>query len=124
MLNIENNYSKIKLGNLYSKRDWGHAKDYVEMCWKVLQYKKPDDYVIATGKDHTIREFLDIAFECVDIKDWERFVLQDERYMRPAEVDVLRGDASKAKEVLGWSPKTSFEKMVSNMVSNDIDLLS
>ena len=114
----------ITLGNLDSKRDWGYSPDYVESMWMMLQHDEPDDYVIATGKDHTIREFLDIAFECVDIKDWERFVLQDERYMRPAEVDVLRGDASKAKEVLGWSPKTSFEKMVSNMVSNDIDLLS
>ena len=114
----------ITLGNLDSKRDWGYSPDYVESMWMMLQHDEPDDYVIATGKDHTIREFLDIAFECVDIKDWERFVLQDERYMRPAEVDVLRGDASKAKEVFGWSPKTSFEKMVSNMVSNDIDLLS
>ena len=114
----------ITLGNLDSKRDWGYSPDYVESMWLMLQHDEPDDYVIATGKDHTIREFLDAAFECVDITDWEKYVLQDERYMRPAEVDVLRGDATKAKEVLGWTPKTSFEQMVSNMVGNDIDLLS
>ena len=114
----------ITLGNLDSKRDWGYSPDYVESMWMMLQHDEPEDYVIATGKDHTIREFLDAAFECVDIEDWERFVLQDERYMRPAEVDVLRGDATKAEEVLGWKPKTSFQKMVSNMVGNDIDLLS
>ena len=83
----------ITLGNLDSKRDWGYSPDYVESMWMMLQHDEPEDYVIATGKDHTIREFLDAAFECVDIEDWERFVLQDERYMRPAEVDVLRGDA-------------------------------
>ena len=115
---------ELILGNLNAKRDWGHAKDFVRAMWLMLQQDEPDDYVIATGKDHTIREFLDVAFECVDIEDWERFVLQDERYMRPAEVDVLRGDATKAEEVLGWKPKTSFKQMVSNMVGNDIDLLS
>ena len=114
----------ITLGNLDSKRDWGYSPDYVESMWMMLQQDEPDDYVIATGKDHTIREFLDVAFECVDIEDWERFVLQDERYMRPAEVDVLRGDSTRAKEKLGWTPTTSFEKMIARMVGNDIDLLS
>ena len=114
----------IKLGNLDAKRDWGYSPDYVKSMWMMLQSDQPDDYVIATGKDHTIREFLDIAFNCVDINDWEKYVIQDERFMRPAEVAVLCGDSTKAREVLGWEPETSFKQMVSNMVGNDIDLLS
>ena len=92
--------------------------------WMMLQHDEPDDYVVATGVEHSIRDFLDAAFECVDIEDWERFVIQDERFMRPAEVAVLCGDSTKAREVLGWEPETSFKQMVSNMVGNDIDLLS
>ena len=92
--------------------------------WLMLQQNEPDDYVVATGKDHTIRDFLNAAFDCVDITDWEKYVLQDERYMRPAEVDVLRGDSTKAQSELGWKIRTSFEEMVSRMVANDIDLLS
>jgi len=114
----------ITLGNLDAKRDWGYSPDYVESMWLMLQQDEPDDYVIATGKEHTIREFLDSAFTAVDIEDWERFVLQDERYMRPAEVAVLCGDSTKAKEKLGWTPTTPFEEMVRRMVKNDIKLLS
>jgi len=114
----------ITLGNLDSKRDWGYSPDYVKSMWMMLQQDKPDDYVIATGEDHTIRDFLDIAFRKVQIWDWEKYVLQDERYMRPAEVAVLRGDSTKAEEKLGWTPTTSFEDMVSKMVYSDIKLLS
>ena len=114
----------IKLGNLDAKRDWGYSPDYVKSMWMMLQQDEPDDYVIATGVEHSIRDFLDAAFDAVDVKDWEKYVLQDERYMRPAEVAVLCGDSTKAREKLGWAPETSFEKMVSNMVANDIDLLS
>ena len=114
----------IKLGNLDAKRDWGYSPDYVKSMWMMLQHDEPDDYVVATGVEHSIRDFLDVAFECVDIKDWEKYVIQDERFMRPAEVAVLCGDSTKAREVLGWKPETSFEQMVSNMVGNDIDLLS
>jgi len=114
---------KIILGNLDSKRDWGYAPDYVESMWLMLQQDKPDDYVIATGKAHTIREFLDRAFKHIGIIDWSNYVGEDERYMRPAEVDVLRGDSTKAREVLGWKPKTSFDQMVNKMVSSDIKRL-
>jgi len=114
----------ITLGNLDAKRDWGYSPDYVESMWLMLQQDEPDDYVIATGKEHTIREFLDAAFTAVDITDWEKYVLQDERYMRPAEVAVLCGDSTKAKEKLGWTPTTPFEEMVRRMVKNDIKLLS
>ena len=113
----------IKLGNLDSKRDWGYSPDYVECMWLMLQQDTPDDYVIATGESHSIRDFLDVAFDCVGINDWSNYVVQDERFMRPAEIDVLCGDSTKAREVLGWKPKTSFEDMVSRMVINDIALL-
>ena len=115
--------SHIYLGNLDSKRDWGHAKDYVEAMWMMLQLEKPEDYVIATGEAHSIREFLDIAFNYVGIKDWSSYVKQDPRYFRPAEVDVLRGDYSKAKKDFGWHPKTSFKKLVELMMQNDINIL-
>ena len=114
----------ITLGNLDSKRDWGYAPDYVECMWLMMQQDSPDDYVIATGKAYSIREFLDVAFSCIDIQDWSKYVKHDLRYMRPAEVDVLCGDSSKAREKLGWTPRTSFDQMVSKMVSNDIGLLS
>lgn len=113
----------ITLGNLDAKRDWGYSPDYVQSMWMMLQQSEPDDYVIATGKEHTIREFLDAAFNTVNITNWSKYVLQDERYMRPAEVAVLCGDSTKAKEKLGWSPTTSFEEMVRRMVDNDINLL-
>ena len=114
----------ITLGNLDSRRDWGYSPDYVKSMWMMLQQDKPDDYVIATGEEHTIREFLEIAFKCINIDDWEKYVLQDERYMRPAEVAVLCGDSSKAREGLGWEPETSFEQMIINMITNDIELLT
>ena len=114
----------VTLGNLDAKRDWGYSPDYVESMWMMLQQSDPDDYVIATGKEHTIREFLDAAFTTIDIPDWEKYVLQDERYMRPAEVAVLVGDSTKAREKLGWTPTTPFEEMVRRMVKNDIRLLS
>ena len=114
---------KITLGNLDSYRDWGYAPDYCEAMWLMLQQDTPDDYVIATGETHSIREFLDVAFNNIGERSWERYVGQDPRYMRPAEVDVLRGDSSKAQEELGWKPKTSFEDLVEKMVSNDIKIL-
>jgi GDPmannose 4,6-dehydratase len=113
----------ISLGNLDAKRDWGYSPDYVEAMWLMLQQDKPDDYVIATGETHSIREFLDIAFNEIGITDWSSHVKQDPRFMRPAEVDVLRGNASKAKENLNWECKTSFKKLVSIMVNNDIKKL-
>tara|TARA_R110001592_G_scaffold224781_3_gene480494 strand:+ start:152 stop:1123 length:972 start_codon:yes stop_codon:yes gene_type:complete len=113
----------IALGNLEAERDWGHAKDYVKAMWMMLQRDEPQDYVIATGKTHSIRNFLDIAFNHVGISDWDPYVKQDPRFMRPAEVDVLRGDCSKAKKELGWSPEMDFEKLVKVMVDNDIKLL-
>ena len=114
----------IKLGNLDSKRDWGYSPDYMEAAWLMMQQDKPEDYVIATGESHSIRDFLDVAFNCVGIDDWSNYVVQDERFMRPAEIDVLCGDSSKARKQLGWSPKTSFEEMVRKMVNRDISLLS
>ena len=114
--------NELVLGNLDAKRDWGYAPDYVEAMWMMLQQDKPDDYVIATGKDYSIREFLDYAFGHIGINDWEKYVKQDERYMRPADVFYLRGDSSRAKEELGWTPRTSFEEMVSKMIRNDIKL--
>jgi len=113
----------ITLGNLDSKRDWGYSPDYVKSMWMMLQQDKPDDYVIATGVAHTIGDFLNVAFECVGITDWDRYVKQDPRFMRPAEVAVLCGDSTKARDVLGWEPETSFEEMVSRMIDNDIQLL-
>tara|TARA_R110001599_G_scaffold81059_1_gene218871 strand:+ start:127 stop:1095 length:969 start_codon:yes stop_codon:yes gene_type:complete len=114
---------KITLGNLDAKRDWGYAPDYCEAMWLMLQQDKPDDYVIATGETHSIRDFLDIAFDVIGVTDWEDYVGQDVRYMRPAEVDVLRGDSTKAQTELGWKPKTTFEELVGNMVRNDINIL-
>jgi len=113
----------ISLGNLDSRRDWGYAKDYVEAMWMMLQLEKPDDYVIATGEAHSIREFLDVAFNYVGIEDWAGYVRQDPRFFRPAEVDVLRGDYSKAKNDFGWSPKTSFKNLVEIMIENDLNIL-
>jgi GDPmannose 4,6-dehydratase len=114
---------KIMLGNLDAKRDWGYSPDYCEAMWLMLQQDKPDDYVIATGETHSIRDFLDAAFKHIGVTDWSNYVGQDPRFMRPAEVDVLRGDSSKALSNLGWKPKTSLEEMVSKMVKNDIEIL-
>ena len=114
----------IILGNLDSKRDWGYSPDYVKSMWLMLQQDEPNDYVIATGKSHSIREFLDAAFQHIGIVHWDEYVKQDPRFMRPAEVDVLRGDSTKARDELGWTLSTSFQEMISKMVSNDINLLS
>jgi GDPmannose 4,6-dehydratase len=113
----------IALGNLDAKRDWGYAPDYVEGMWLMMQQDEPDDYVLATGKSHSIRDFLDIAFDEVGIDDWEDLVVIDPQFFRPAEIEVLRGDATKAKEMLGWTPTTSFEELVRKMVRKDLALI-
>ena len=113
----------VTLGNLDVKRDWGYAPDYVEAMWMMLQQDTPQNYVIATGEYHTLEDFLDSSFKHIGIDDWSKYVKQDERYMRPADVYYLRGDSTRAKNELGWEPKTSFEDMVSKMVENDIKLL-
>jgi len=113
----------ISLGNLDAKRDWGYAPDYVEAMWLMLQQETADDFVISTGETHSIRDFLTHAFRHVGIEDWSNYVRQDPRFMRPAEVDVLRGDSSMAKEKLGWTPKVDFSELVKRMVDNDINLL-
>jgi len=114
----------ISLGNLDAKRDWGYAPDYVEAMWLMLQQDIPDDYVISTGNTYSINEFLDIAFNHVGISNWTSYIKQDPKFMRPAEVDVLRGDYTKAKQNLGWVPQTSFVDLVKKMVNNDIKLLN
>ena len=111
----------IKLGNLESKRDWGYAPDYVEAMWLMLQQDKPDDFVIATGETHSGSEFLEEACKVVGISDWKAVYEHDAKYDRPAEVDFLIGDASKAKKVLGWSPKTSFKDLVRIMVEAELE---
>lgn len=110
---------ELYLGNLDSKRDWGYAKEYVEAMWLMLQQDNPDDYVIATGETHSVREFLEEAFGCVDM-DWQQYVKFDPRYLRPAEVDLLIGDPSKARKQLGWEPKVTFKELVKIMVEADI----
>tara|TARA_R110000824_G_scaffold74599_6_gene189556 strand:+ start:7489 stop:8475 length:987 start_codon:yes stop_codon:yes gene_type:complete len=113
----------ITLGNLDSLRDWGYAPDYVEAMWLMMQQDTPDDYVIATGKSYSIRDFLTAAFKHIGIDDWTPYVKQDQKFMRPADVDYLKGDYAKAELELGWKPKTSFKELVSKMVDNDINLL-
>jgi GDPmannose 4,6-dehydratase len=113
---------KLELGSLEPKRDWGYAGDYVEAMWMMLQQEQPDDYVIATGENHSVKEFVEEAFKVVGIEDWQKYVVANEsKYMRPAEVDYLIGDASKAKKVLGWKPKTSFKELVKIMVEADLE---
>jgi GDPmannose 4,6-dehydratase len=111
---------ELRLGNLDAKRDWGYAGDYVEAMWLMLQQEEPDDYVIATGVSHSVREFVEMAFSSVGL-DWRDHVKMDERFMRPAEVPELRGDASKARDRLGWSPETPFEELVEMMVKYDVE---
>ena len=115
---------KVILGNLDTKRDWGYAPDYVQAMWLMLQQDEPRDYVIATGETHSLEELLVIAFGGIGITDWKKYVGQDERYMRPADVFYLAGDSSKAREELSWKPFVTFEEMVSKMVENDVELLS
>ena len=117
----DESFPKLRLGNLEAFRDWGYAGDYVEAMWLMLQQEQPDDYVICTGETHTIREFLDVAFSHIDIKDWSDYVVQDPEFYRPAEVDYLRGDNTKAKEKLGWEPKHSFSDLVRLMVDHDVN---
>jgi GDPmannose 4,6-dehydratase len=113
---------KIYMGNLDSKRDWGYAKDYVRAMWLMLQQDQPDDYVVATGETYSVREFLDIAFKYVNL-DWQNYIEFDERYLRPAEVDLLIGDPAKAKQKLGWEPSVTFEQLVQLMVEADLKAL-
>lgn len=113
----------IYLGNLETKKDWGYAPDYIEAVWKMMQQKKSDDYVLCTGVQRTIKDFVAEAFKCVNILDWEKYIKINKDFYRPSEVDVLKGDNSKTKKLLNWSPKTSFHEMVLKMVENDINLL-
>jgi GDPmannose 4,6-dehydratase len=112
----------LTLGNLEASRDWGYAGDYVEAMWRMLQQAEPGDYVVATGETHTIRDLLDAAFQAAGIDDWQRLVETDPRFTRPAEVDLLIGDASKAREELGWQPTVDFPTLVKMMVDSDIEL--
>jgi len=113
--------SELVLGNLEAKRDWGFAGDYVEAMWMMLQQPTPDDFVIATGKAHSIEQLLEVAFSAADLGDWRKYVRQDQRFFRPAEVDLLIGDATKANTNLGWQPKVGFETLIQMMVTNDLD---
>jgi GDPmannose 4,6-dehydratase len=112
----------VALGNLDARRDWGFAGDYVEAMWLMLQQPEPEDYVVATGETHSIRDLLDIAFARVGIDDWSALVTQDPRFFRPAEVDVLTGDATKARDTLGWRPRVEFRELVEMMVDSDLDI--
>ena len=114
---------ELRLGNLDARRDWGFAGDFVQAMWLMLQQDKPDDFVIATGQTRTIREFCQVAFDRAGL-DWEKYVVIDERFFRPAEVNILLGDAAKASETLGWKPVTSFEKMVQLMVDHDLQMVA
>src|SRR4051812_24997205 len=115
--------SQLALGNLDARRDWGFARDYVEAMWLMLQHSEPDDFVIATGETNTVRRCVEIAFDEVGV-DWEKHVVIDDAFKRPAEVDLLVGDASKARTVLGWEPKTNFEQLIRMMVRTDLELLA
>ncbi|GIK55964.1 MAG: GDP-mannose 4,6-dehydratase [Chloroflexi bacterium] len=114
--------NELRLGNLDARRDWGFAGDYVQAMWLMLQQESPDDYVVATGETHSVEEFLEQAFGCVDL-DWHDYVVQDPRFMRPAEVDLLVGDPTKAGQKLGWEPAVSFPQLVKMMVEADLALL-
>ena len=114
----------LTLGNLDAQRDWGFAGDYVRAMYLMLQQDEPDDYVVATGETHSVREFVELAFRHAGIDDWERYLKQDPRFMRPAEVDLLIGDASKARRVLGWEPQVKFPELVQMMVEHDLEVES
>ncbi len=113
---------ELRIGNLDAQRDWGFAGDYVEAMWLMLQQDTPDDYVIATGKTHSIERLLEVAFSCVDL-DWRNYTVQDERFMRPAEVDLLVGNPAKAHAKLGWEPTITFEQLIEMMVAADLEAL-
>lgn len=127
---VTNAVAKIKLGlaeslylgNLDAKRDWGYAKDYVEAMWLMLQQGSPDDYVISTGESHSVKEWVEASFSCLDL-DWEKYVKMDEKLLRPAEVDLLIGDSTKARDKLGWKPQVNFEGLVKLMVEHDYNEL-
>src|SRR5262249_36553966 len=111
---------ELRLGNLEAKRDWGFAGDYVKVMWHMLQSDKPDDYVIATGQTHSVRQLVETAFDCVNL-DWRKYVVQDPSLIRPAEVDLLVGDASKARRQLGWTPAVGFPELIRMMVEADLE---
>ncbi|MCI0764725.1 GDP-mannose 4,6-dehydratase [Bacillus sp. TL12] len=113
--------NELRLGNLDAKRDWGFAGDYVEAMWLMLQNENPDDYIVATGETRTVQEFVEIAFEYAGL-NWKDYVVQDEKFMRPAEVDLLLGSPNKAKEQLNWKPKVSFKQLVTMMVDHDLEI--
>jgi GDPmannose 4,6-dehydratase len=114
---------ELRLGNLESQRDWGFAGDYVDAMWRMLQQDEPDNFVVGTGETHSVQEFCEIAFGRVDL-DYKKYVIVDERYYRPAEVDLLISDPSKAAKVLGWQPKVTFKQLVEMMVDSDMKRLS
>jgi GDPmannose 4,6-dehydratase len=117
--------SEIRLGDLSPRRDWGYAGDYVEAMWKMLQQDEPDDYVIATGETHSVQEFVDLSFKAAGMEgESSKYVVRDERFVRPSEVDLLVGDASKARERLQWKPNVSFESLVKRMVDHDLEIES
>jgi GDPmannose 4,6-dehydratase len=111
----------LSLGNLDAKRDWGYAPDYVDLMWRILQHETPDDFVGATGEAHSVREFVEEAFHVAGISDWERYVIVEEKHMRPAEVYNLRGDASKARRLLGWEPTVRFRDLARIMVEAELE---
>ncbi|MCC7206154.1 MAG: GDP-mannose 4,6-dehydratase, partial [Anaerolineae bacterium] len=114
--------NELRLGNLDSQRDWGFAGDYVRAMWMMLQQDQPDDFVVATGQTHTVQKLVELAFGHLGL-DWRKYVVQDPAYMRPAEVDLLVGDPSKAKRILGWEPEVDFDTLVRMMVDADVRLL-
>ena len=118
---MDTEFPALRLGNLDAKRDWGHAEDYVRGMWEMVQHETPNDYVVATGETHSVREFLDIAFRHIGIDDWDEFVVIDPEFYRPAEVDYLLGIPAKAKRVLGWEPEISFQQLVERMVDSDVE---
>ena len=111
------------MGNLDAQRDWGFAGDYVDAMWRMLQQETPDDYVVATGETHTVKELVQLSFERAGL-DWEKYIVIDPAFIRPAEVDLLIGDPKKAKDKLGWTPTTSFQNLVNMMVDSDMERLS
>ena len=114
--------NELRMGNLEAQRDWGFAGDYVQAMWLMLQQDVPQDYVVATGKTHSVQRLLEVAFDCIDL-NWQDYYQQDERFMRPAEVDLLIGDSTKAQQTLGWKPAVTFEQMIQMMVEADIERL-
>ncbi len=116
---VQGRAKELRLGNLDAKRDWGFAGDYVEAMWRMLQQEKPDDYVVATGETHSVQEFLEEAFGYVEL-DWRKYVVVDPKFFRPAEVDLLLGDASKARKALDWKPQVGFKELVRMMVDADL----